>query len=255
MLALNHLTTIAHAFNYRVTVLRDGVKSAARVGRSLRVAERILEDIGIPWGHQVAVMFQIVCALALEVPSVLRDIESLHGVSPNASLSCELFGHADHNGRDCECLSSDSTGAYVLEFLEWIGVPGSASMLEMGPGMWLHSLSRDQAMDAALQLHRDVCLITTNLDVLDQYVLCLQGTASKILELGLEPWGFLLRRWLLVPWGPGPPSFCTDGGNGTVAALAGSGTPSVRYPRIYDTISDYCCGRILGCGRAGHPDF
>ena len=56
--------------------------------------------------------------------------------------------------------------------------------------MWLHSLSRDQAMDAALQLHRDVCLMTTNLDVLDQYVLCLQGTASKILELCLGPWGF-----------------------------------------------------------------
>ena len=75
-------------------------------------------------------------------------------------------------------------------FLEWIGVPESASLLEMGPGMWLHSLSRDQAMDAALQLHRDVCLMTTNLDVLDQYVLCLQGTASKILEIGLGPRGF-----------------------------------------------------------------
>ena len=45
-------------------------------------------------------------------------------------------------------------------------------------------------MDAALQLHRDVCLMTTNLDILDQYVLCLQGTASKILELGLGPRSF-----------------------------------------------------------------
>ena len=60
-------------------------------------------------------------------------------------------------------------------FLEWIGEPES----------------RDQAMDAALQLHRDVCLMTTNLDVLDQYVLCLQSTATKILELCLEPRGFL----------------------------------------------------------------
>ena len=33
-------------------------------------------------------------------------------------------------------------------------------------------------------------LITTNLDVLDQYALSLQGTASKILELGLHPRGF-----------------------------------------------------------------
>ena len=73
-------------------------------------------------------------------------------------------------------------------------MPESASLLEMGPGIWLHSLSRDQAMDATLQLHKDVCLMTTNLDVLDQYVLCLQGTASKILELGLG------RR---VPWDPG----------------------------------------------------
>ena len=39
------LTPIANAFNYRVTVLRDGVKSAAWVGRSRRAVERILEDI------------------------------------------------------------------------------------------------------------------------------------------------------------------------------------------------------------------
>ena len=69
-------------------------------------------------------------------------------------------------------------------------MPESASLLEMGPGRWLNSLSRDQSMDAAIQLHRDVCLTTTNLDVLDQYALCLQGTASQILELGLGPRGF-----------------------------------------------------------------
>ena len=40
-------------------------------------------------------------------------------------------------------------------------------------------------MDVAIQLHRDVCLMATNLDILDQYALSLQGTASKILVLGL----------------------------------------------------------------------
>ena len=104
------LTTIGHVFHYRVAVLSDGVKSAARVGHSQRAAERILEDVGIPWGHKVAVTFQIVCALALEVPSVLQDIESLNGVSHNVSLSCKPWGHT---GKDCMCLSSDSTGAYV----------------------------------------------------------------------------------------------------------------------------------------------
>ena len=64
--------------------------------------------------------------------------------------------------------------------LEWIGAPESACLLDKGPGAWLHSLSREQAIDKARQLHRDVCLMTTN--ILDQYALCLQGTASKILD-------------------------------------------------------------------------
>ena len=58
-------------------------------------------------------------------------------------------------------------------------------------------------MDAAIQLHRDVCLMTTNLDVLDQYALSLQGTASKILELGLDPRGFPsaeVAAGALGPW-------------------------------------------------------
>ena len=46
-------TTIAHAFNYRVAVLRDGVRSAAHIGRSCREDGRIWEDTGIPRGHQV----------------------------------------------------------------------------------------------------------------------------------------------------------------------------------------------------------
>ena len=107
------LTMIAYAFNYRMAVLRDGVKSAARVGRSRRAEGRILEDTAAPWGHQVAVMFQIVSALALEVPAFLQNIEKLRGVSPDLQLSCEPWGHADHNGGGCECLSSDRTGAYV----------------------------------------------------------------------------------------------------------------------------------------------
>ena len=82
------------------------------------------------------------------------------------------------------------SGKYELplhhpRFLGWIGAPESASLLDRGPSEWLHSLYREQAIDVARQLHRDVCLMTTNLNVLDQYVLCLQGTASEILELSL----------------------------------------------------------------------
>ena len=126
-------TSIAHAFNYRVAVLRDGVKSAAQVSCSRKEAGRILEDIGLPWGHQVAVMFQIVCALALEVPSVLLDLESVHGLSPNVILDCEPWGHMDHDGVGCECLSSYSTGAYVHDLSLAACRRDSSTVAEVAP--------------------------------------------------------------------------------------------------------------------------
>ena len=65
------------------------------VGRSRRAEGRILEDTDVPWGHQVAVMFQIVSALALEVPAFLQNNENLQGVPPDVQLSCEPWGHVD----------------------------------------------------------------------------------------------------------------------------------------------------------------
>ena len=52
----------------------------------------------------------------------------------------------------------------------------------MGPGRCLNALSQDKAIAAAIRLQRDVCLMTTNLDIVDQYALSLQGTASEMLE-------------------------------------------------------------------------
>ena len=79
----------------------------------------------------------------------------------------------------------------------------SARLLDQGPSVWLQSLYREQAIDAARQLHQDMCLMTTNLNILDQYVLCLQGMASKILELSQVPGTFHRWQWLRVPWAPG----------------------------------------------------
>ena len=107
------LVTIAHAFNYRVAVLRDGINSAIRVGHSRKVEGRILTDTDISWGHQVAIMFQIISTLALEVPAFLQDIVGLRGVSPNVQLYSEPWGHVDHSDANCACLSSDRTAAYV----------------------------------------------------------------------------------------------------------------------------------------------
>ena len=66
------LVTIAHAFNYRMAVMRDGVKSAIRDGRSHKAEGWFLTDTDLSWGQQVAVMFQIISTLTLEVPSFLK---------------------------------------------------------------------------------------------------------------------------------------------------------------------------------------
>ena len=45
------LVTIAHSFNYRVAVLRDGVNSADQVGRSRKAEGRFLDDTDISSFH------------------------------------------------------------------------------------------------------------------------------------------------------------------------------------------------------------
>ena len=96
-----------------MAVLRDGVKSAVWVGRSRKAEGRFLTGSDIPWGQQVAVMFQIVSTMALELASFLAALEDLRGVSPNVHLDYEPWGHMDHEDEHCCCQSSDRTAAYI----------------------------------------------------------------------------------------------------------------------------------------------
>ena len=82
----------------------------------------------------------------------------------------------------------DAIGDYGLplhhpRFIEWIGDPQSAGLIEISGAQWVNKLSRDQAVAVAVQ--RDVELMQTNVDVLDQYTLSLQKTASRMIELCL----------------------------------------------------------------------
>ena len=105
------LMTIAHAFNYRVAVLRDGVRSAVRVGRSRKAEKCFLTDVNISWGQQVAVMFQIVSTLMEEVPDFALRMEELRGEQPRIQLLNNPWG--EECIVKCDCLVSDRTGAYV----------------------------------------------------------------------------------------------------------------------------------------------
>ena len=69
------------------------------------------------------------------------------------------------------------------QFLEWVGSPESARLLGRAPGEWTRSLTRVQTLDAACQLQRDVNLMTSNLNVLQQYALSLHGAVSDVFQL------------------------------------------------------------------------
>ena len=80
------LMTIAHAFNYRMAVLRNGIKSAVRVARARKAEVCFLLNSDIQWGQQVAAMFQIIYTMVVELPSFLEELEELSGMPPNVQL-------------------------------------------------------------------------------------------------------------------------------------------------------------------------
>ena len=107
------LASIGHAFNYRIAVLRDGEKPALRIGRSRRAKRWFLNDVSIPWDQQLALMFQNVSALVLNVPEASTCFDKSQSIPPNVLLSFEPWGHLNHDGSECLCLSSDRMGAYI----------------------------------------------------------------------------------------------------------------------------------------------
>ena len=112
-----------------------------------------------------------------------RSAESIRSLGPGCAFRNTTYCVSDY---------AEPAGDYGLllnypRFVEWIGVPQSAGLLELSGRQWVDKLSRDQAVTAAVHLQRDVGLMQTNVDVLDQYTLSLQKAASRIIDLCLGP--------------------------------------------------------------------
>ena len=75
-------------------------------------------------------------------------------------------------------------------FLEYVGAPESVRLLSRAPHYWMHHMTRDQGISAALQLQRDAGLIMSNLQVLGQFVTSLNRMSSEVMRLafGHEPY-------------------------------------------------------------------
>ena len=115
-----------------------------------------------------------------------RSTESIRSLGPGCAFRDTTYCVSDY---------AEPTGDYGLLlnhpiFVEWIGVPQSAGLLELSGGQWVDKLSRDQAVTAAVHLQRDVGLMQTNVDVLDHYALSLQKAASRIIDHCLGPYEY-----------------------------------------------------------------
>ena len=135
----------------------------------------------IPWSTAEDIIWDIAREGPFDPDTTPMDTED----SPliNASMPGCPFRMTSYTGP----AMVDADTKYGLQlhhprFLEWLGTPDTAWLLEMSPGHWCDTLSRDRALTAAMQLHKDACLMQTNLDILDQYALALHGTASTILQ-------------------------------------------------------------------------
>ena len=72
-----------------------------------------------------------------------------------------------------------------LRFLEYVGTPESARLLTRSPEYWLHHMTHDEAVAAALQLQHDAGLMMTNLQIMSQFVTSLNQMSSEVLRLAL----------------------------------------------------------------------
>ena len=85
----------------------------------------------------------------------------------------------------------DTDARYGLQlhhprFLEFVGAPESARLLNQSPSFWVDRLGHDSAMAAAVHLQRDAGYMMTNLQILGQFVTSLHRMSSEMLSISVN---------------------------------------------------------------------
>ena len=85
---------------------------------------------------------------------------------------------------------TDGNPAYGLQlhhprFLELVGAPESARLLDCSPTFWVDQLGKEQAMAAAINLQRDAGVMLSNLQILSQFAMAMNRMSFSMMALGL----------------------------------------------------------------------
>ena len=71
-------------------------------------------------------------------------------------------------------------------FLEFIGAPESARLLNQSPSFWVDRLGQESAMAAAVNLQRDAGFLMSNLQILGEFVTLLHRMSAEMLSIGVD---------------------------------------------------------------------
>ena len=85
---------------------------------------------------------------------------------------------------------TDGKPAYGLQlhhprFLELVGAPESARLLDCSPTFWVDKLGQEQAMAAAINLQRDAGVMLSNLQILSQFAMAMNRMSFSKMAVGL----------------------------------------------------------------------
>ena len=139
----------------------------------------------IPWSTAEDIIRDIAREGPFDADTTLMDTED----SPliNASMPGCPFRMTSYTGP----ATVDADTRYGLQlhhprFLEFIGAPESARLLNQSPSFWVDRLGQDSAMAAAVNLQRDAGFMMTNLQILGQFVMSLHRMSAEMLSIGVD---------------------------------------------------------------------
>ena len=139
----------------------------------------------IPWSTAEDIIRDIVREGPFDVDTTPMDTED----SPliNTSMPGCPYRMTSYTGT----ATVDADTRYGLQlhhprFLEFIGAPESARLLNQSPSFWVDRLAQESAMAAAVNLQRDAGFMMSNLQILGQFVTSLHRMSAEMLSIGVD---------------------------------------------------------------------
>ena len=139
----------------------------------------------IPWSTAEEIIRDIAREGPFDVDTTPMDTEESPQIC--ASLPGCPFRMTSYTGP----ATVDADARYGLQlhhprFLEFIGAPESARLLNKSPSFWVDRLGQDRAMAAAVHLQRDAGFMMTYLQILGLFVMSLHRMSSEMLRIGVN---------------------------------------------------------------------